>query len=516
MRLGIRIAGVVLLTAGLAWLGLYSGRGAGHVPAVWWANAALVSVMLLDAGVSSRTGNSAGEHADGPPRVGDIPKVSGAARRRFWPYLLAAGYVGNVIAHLVMGDPLSQVFALSACDVLETAIAAYSVGFALTDGVDLTQQRQLLPFIGFAVLLGPFVASVAAGVILRWLAGSSMAVSLRWFPPSALGMSVIPPLVLGLARRDTWDLFRRGRLLNTVLYLFTIAAATTLIFLHSDFALLFLVVPPLLFLVVRLGISGGALGCCVVAAIGTDFTIGPHSGALSLLDPSLEHRILLLQMFLATAVLSVSVVGVVLAELQRAGRDVRESEARYRSLAASMELLATLDPLTELANRRRFDDTLEAEWQRALRGRSPISLVIFDADYFKDYNDRYGHIAGDQCLRKIASVMKATTRRPADLVARFGGEEFGIILPDTDAEGAITLAENLRRKIEELGFSHAASPNGVVTLSGGCATLTPMAGEDLADLLSSADEALYEAKRQGRNRIELAVFRRSTPADFHE
>lgn len=513
MRTAIRLTSVVLLTAALAWLGLYSGRGAGHVPAVWWANAALVSVMLLSASRPEPVWSArAAESAKGGRST--LARRFAGGRRRSWPALLAAGYVGNVIAHLIMHDPLAQVFALSACDLLETAIAAYSVGFALGDRVDLTVQRQLLRFVAFAVILGPLVASLVAGVVLHFLAGSDMIVSLLWFPPSALGMSVIPPLVLGLARRETGELFRPKRFANTMLYLFLVAAGTTLIFLRSEFALLFLIIPPLLFLVVRLGLSGGALGCCVVAAIGTEFTVGRQSGPLSQLDASLEHRILMLQMFLATAVLSVSVVGVVLAALLRASRDVRESEARYRTLAASLEMLAAIDPLTQVANRRRFDEALDTEWHRALRGRTPLSLILFDADFFKAYNDHYGHVAGDECLRRIASTMTAVARRPADLVARFGGEEFGLILPDTDATGAYVLAENLRQHVEKLGFCHAASPAGQVTISGGCATLTPMAGEAALELLNCADEALYEAKRQGRNRVEVAIFKRPASIDI--
>jgi diguanylate cyclase (GGDEF)-like protein len=513
VRIGIRIAGVIVLTAALAWLGLYSGRGAGRVPAVWWANAALVSVMLLEA------------TATAPGREGPLREAKSASRpfgwrllaggpRRHWPYLLAAGYVGNIIAHLLMGDPASEVVLLSACDILETAIAAYSVGIVLGDGVDLTEQKQLLQFVAFAVIFGPLVASLVAGMILHFLVGSGLGVSLRWFPPSALGMSVIPPLVLGLARRETWDLFRPARLVNTLLYLLLIATATVAIFSRSEFAMLFLIIPPLLFLVVRLGLSGGALGCCVVAALGTDFTIGRHSGALTQLDPSLEHRILMLQLFLATAVLSVSVIAVVLADLQRASRDVRESEMRYRTLAASMEMLAALDPLTQVANRRCFDEALDREWQRALRARTPLSLILFDADYFKSYNDRYGHLAGDECLKRIADTFTSTVRRPADLVARFGGEEFGIILPETDAAGAFRLAESLRVHVEKLSWSHASSPTGIVTLSGGCASMTPLVGETATDLLNSADEALYEAKRQGRNRIESAIFRRPVSLDL--
>jgi len=513
VRIGIRIAGVIALTAALAWLGLYSGRGAGRVPAVWWANAALVAVMLLEASERERSPANPEGSAPGASSRPFLWNLLAGGRRRLWPMLLMAGYIGNAVAHILMHDPPSQVALLSACDILETAIAAYSVGFALGDRVDLTEQKQLVQFVGFAVILGPLVASLAAGIVLHWLVGSSMAVSLRWFPPSALGMSIIPPLVLGLARRETWDLFKPGRLVKTLVYLFLIAGVTVFIFTRSDFAMMFLIIPPLLFLVVRLGLGGGSLGCCLVAAVGTDFTIGRHSSILMRVDPSLEHRIFLLQMFLATAVLSVSVVAVVLADLQRASRDVRESEMRYRTLAASMEMLAALDPLTQVANRRCFDEALDREWQRALRARSPLSLILFDADYFKSYNDRYGHLAGDDCLRKIADTFTSTVRRPADLVARFGGEEFGIILPDTDAAGAFGLAEGLRNRIERMGWMHAASPSGVVTLSGGCASMTPMVGETATDLLNSADEALYEAKRQGRNRIESAIFRRAVSID---
>jgi diguanylate cyclase (GGDEF)-like protein len=509
VRIGIRIAVVLVLTAALAWLGLYSGRGTGRVPAVWWANAALVSVMLLETGEGRAS--SPGSEDAGRKQVSLWNRIAGG-RRRSWPWLLAAGYAGNVVAHVLMHDSNAEVILLSACDILETAIAAYSVGFALGDRVDLTEQKQLLQFVGFAVLLGPLVASLAAGVVLRWLVGSGIEVSLRWFPPSALGMAVIPPLVLGLARRETWELFRPARLPKTFVYLLLIGAATVLIFSRSDFAMLFLVIPPLLFLVVRIGLSGGALGCCVVAALGTEFTIGGRA-AQRMVDPSLEHRIFVLQTFLATAVLSVSVVAVVLAELQRASRDVRESEMRYRTLAASMEMLAALDPLTQVANRRCFDEALDREWQRALRSRAPLSLILFDADYFKAYNDRYGHLAGDDCLRKIADTFTSTVRRPADVVARFGGEEFGIILPDTDAAGAFRLAENLRGRVERLSWAHASSPAGIVTLSGGCASMTPLVGETATDLLTSADEALYEAKRQGRNRIESAIFRRPVSMD---
>ncbi|HEY6448414.1 MAG TPA: diguanylate cyclase [Acidobacteriaceae bacterium] len=514
MRSGIRFTGVAFLTAALAWLGLSFGRGSGPVPAIWWANAALVAVMLLDAtkkyAPAKRDAAAAGQPARSATAIKGRPFIVG---RDPWPLLLAAGFVGDLLAHLLVRVPLAQGFVFSACDIGEAAVAAYSFAHALGDGIDLTELRQLLRYVACGVFLAPVAAGIAAAILLQWLRGHSMALAWRWFPPHAIAMAVIPLLVLCTVRREALDLVRPRRLLNAVLYFALIAAVATIVFSFSELALLFLLIPPLLFLAVRLGASGGALACCVVAAIGAAFAIGP-SGRLSPLNPGLEHRVLVLQIFLAAAVLSVSVIAAVLARLERAGRDARDHEQRYLSMAASMEMLASLDPLTQLANRRRFDEVLDNEWHRALRGRSPLSLILVDADYFQAYNNHYGQQAGDECLKKIARSLNETARRPADLVARCGGEEFAIILPDTDAEGAFALAEKLRCRIEELSISHEASPTGLVTVCGGCATMTPLVGEAAIDLLSSADEALYEAKRQGRNRIEVAVFRRPGSLDF--
>lgn len=511
MRTGLRVAGAVLLTASLAWLNLISAANAGRVPVVWWADVALVSLMLLDAARKrplrdSATGLtfSATTTAEGLA----YRATRHAVQRRHWPLLLIAGYAGTVIARVMVREPIVQALALSACDMAGAAVAVYGVDFTVKDGVDLTDQRPLLLFVVFAVLCAPLVSSVGAAAALHWLAGSSLALWRRWFPPISLGMCIVPPLVLSLGRSDTWALFRPARLLSTVEWMVTLAAIAAIVFVRPEFALLFLLLPPLLLLVVRLGQGGGALGCCLVAVIGAWFTLARHTGPLAQIHSSLEHRIVLLQLFVAAAVLSVTVVGGVLADLQRARRAFRDSEMRYRSLTASMEMLNALDPLTRLANRRRFDEVLDKEWQRALRGQSPISLILFDADHFKAYNERYGQLAGDECLKRIADAMAQMARRPADLVARFSGEEFGVILPDTDGSGAVTMAENLRQRIESLEFAHAASPSGRITLSGGCATLTPLVGEAPIDLLNSADEALFEAKRQGRNRIQVAVFRR--------
>jgi len=177
----------------------------------------------------------------------------------------------------------------------------------------------------------------------------------------------------------------------------------------------------------------------------------------------------------------------------------------HRLDAANRELrrLSAQDSLTGISNRRHFDQTLAQEWRRALRARRPLALILFDIDYFKQYNDVYGHQAGDECLRTVAGNLARHARRPGDWVARFGGEEFGVVLSETDGLGAVHLAEQMRAAIEALAIPHAGSAVGrAVTISAGVASMVPdLASGDLGELVQWADAALYEAKRQGRNRV---------------
>ncbi|MBI3229156.1 MAG: diguanylate cyclase [Burkholderiales bacterium] len=166
---------------------------------------------------------------------------------------------------------------------------------------------------------------------------------------------------------------------------------------------------------------------------------------------------------------------------------------------------AEIDPLTNIANRRRFDATLRREWQRALRNGTPITLMLLDVDQFKLYNDNLGHQAGDRCLQQVALAIQTQARRPLDLAARYGGEEFVLLLPETAATVAAKLAENVRAKIESLQLPHPQSSVGpYVTVSIGVAIFDPGQEMDAERLIKAADDALYRAKEAGRNRIELA------------
>ncbi|MES9965438.1 MAG: diguanylate cyclase [Candidatus Sedimenticola sp. 20ELBAFRAG] len=183
----------------------------------------------------------------------------------------------------------------------------------------------------------------------------------------------------------------------------------------------------------------------------------------------------------------------------------RELQARTEELEHAKQelaLLASMDGLTKIANRRQMDEHLNREWLRLSRSRSPLSLVMIDIDFFKNFNDRYGHLAGDDCLVAIASILRDSIRRPTDLAARFGGEEFVCILSDTDQPGALKVAEYISQNIRDAAIPHeTSSVDGCVTLSMGVATVTPSTGSSVRALLEAADRSLYEAKQAGRNRI---------------
>jgi diguanylate cyclase (GGDEF)-like protein/PAS domain S-box-containing protein len=186
----------------------------------------------------------------------------------------------------------------------------------------------------------------------------------------------------------------------------------------------------------------------------------------------------------------------------------KQMEATLREMNQELHRLATLDGLTQVANRRRLDEFIGLEWRRARREQKPVSLILGDIDHFKLYNDTYGHQAGDDCLKAVARTIKECVKRPLDLVARYGGEEFAVILPGTDAEGAIHIAESICAEVELLGIPHScSSTNGYVTISCGVSSIVPCEGSSPEDLISLADAGLYEAKRLGRNRVNLLLER---------
>ena len=189
-------------------------------------------------------------------------------------------------------------------------------------------------------------------------------------------------------------------------------------------------------------------------------------------------------------------------------RDISEqkrTEASIQEANAQLQKLATTDGLTQLLNRRRMDECLDVEWRRLTREQLPLAFIICDVDFFKKFNDRYGHQAGDECLKAVAGAIRSQVRRPADLAARYGGEEFGVVLPDTTLKGAMSVACAIRENVESLRIDHAGSTiSPWVSLSIGVAAVIPGKDATVAQLVKFADRALYEAKNTGRNRAVAA------------
>ena len=193
-----------------------------------------------------------------------------------------------------------------------------------------------------------------------------------------------------------------------------------------------------------------------------------------------------------------------ISQMQRdeAYRALRESQRQLMEANLELQRLMNMDGLTGLNNRRRFDEYAQSEWRRAVRENIPLSILIIDVDDFKRYNDTQGHLAGDQVLKRVATAIQSSCSRPADLPARFGGEEFAVVLPGTPAAGARRVGERILAAIGKLEIAHPASSTGAtLTLSVGGASTGPMGSGSLLEFIMRADKALYEAKCSGKNRV---------------
>ncbi|WP_325315086.1 diguanylate cyclase [Microcoleus sp. PH2017_28_MFU_U_A] len=188
-------------------------------------------------------------------------------------------------------------------------------------------------------------------------------------------------------------------------------------------------------------------------------------------------------------------------------RQLQQQKRQLETVNRALQYLATYDSLTEVRNRRFFNDYLDTEWRRLAREEAPLSLIMCDIDYFKLYNDTYGHQPGDECLRQVAQILQCSVKRSADLVARYGGEEFAVVLPNTDIEGAACVAERIAQQVRDLQILHAQSAvSEYVTLSLGVACCIPAPMSQPATLIAIADESLYRAKAAGRDRVSVAAF----------
>jgi diguanylate cyclase (GGDEF)-like protein len=475
--LTVRLAGLIeillmTLCLGLVgYAGLLLSHHLGRVATIWPANGILLGILL-----------TTGRHR--------------------WAFLIALGVVVNVIAALVVGYTAMDCMRLAVINIAEICLA---IGLLQRNGAafyDLSDPKTLAGFTVAAVMVSPFVATVLNGLLLLATVGqASIPRLVATYFAHALGVAALTPMVLLVRQGALSRLFGWRMLARTLTALGVVLGVSTLVFAQSRYPLLFLVYPPLVLAVLLIGVAGAAFGLFFVSVVSIGLTVSGHGPLALVHSPDIVIPVLIIQLFLSVAALLVFMLAAVLEDRNRA-------EAKLQRAHDQLAAIATTDSLTGLTNRRGLDKALDTACRRANRDGGPISLLLIDVDHFKLFNDHYGHQAGDECLRNVAGIVAQFERRPGDCTARFGGEEFIVVLAPASAEAAKARAEALRMRIEDAAITHVKNETGgeVVTVSIGVATIDPnREAATAALLLARADGNLYEAKRGGRNRVVAAA-----------
>lgn len=427
---------------------------------------------------------------------------------------------GVTIAVLIM-RPRSQWATILLGIELGTAIGEYrdnnvanSAGLEITQRlislVEVTMSAALLPafsnlgdwlrkpkifqrFVA-ALFLGPTVSGILAAFYFHWHDGQGYLSAFDdWAAADALGIAAVMPLALAFTSSEMRELFRPRSATKTVVVLAPAFGCAAAVFSVSKYPLLFLLFPAILLVDSLLGFAGAAiavLGTSFLAVYLTTHGMGPFGVWPK--DLTVTSNVAL-QLYLGFQMVALFPASIMLMERKRMAAELSATNEQ-------LILLASLDGLTGIPNRRSFDEYFAQEWNRAIRLQTPLALIMIDIDHFKQFNDIYGHHAGDQCLQSVAAALQGEVQRIQDHLARFGGEEFALLLPHTDVEGAMFFAEKLRSAVMSLEITHSGSGTGQVTVSLGCAAITPENGDEKTALFEVADAALYEAKHSGRNR----------------
>lgn len=419
-------------------------------------------------------------------------------RSRWWSMLIGVELGTGVGECLVVHLPLLREIGERACSVVEVVFCA-----RVLPPFDSLQRWLRTPRINLrfvaALVLGPGISGVLAGWLYQLLHVESFGLAIdNWAGADAVGIAATLPLVLAARSGETRALLRPAALPRTLAVLTLAFLAATLVFGVDSYPMGFLLYPVLLMTDLLLGFAGAAIavfGICLLSI----YLITSGYGPFGHWNPQLTvSRDLAYQIFFGFHLVALFPASIVLMERRRMADALRGTNAQ-------LSLLASLDGLTEIANRRTFNDRFDEDWRRAQQLQRPLALLMIDLDSFKPFNDSYGHLTGDRCLRAVATALARNLREPQGFVARFGGEEFAVLLRDTTAIEARVVAQRLLEAVQALGIPHAAnaaSGASCVTISIGFASLTPSDVDSKAGLAQLADAALYQAKRLGRNRIE--------------
>jgi diguanylate cyclase (GGDEF)-like protein len=415
-----------------------------------------------------------------------------------WPWLAAAIMLGTSIAYWATGAAFMLALLLGLFSSAELLLASHILYRSFHGMPDLTQQGALIRFGLSAVILAPLAAVLPGALLLCELTNVPFLELARiWYLSDALGLAVFGPLALSVRPGALLLLFGRENFTRTLMLFLLLAACTSLALYQSRYPLLYVIYPPLLLVVFRLSMPGVVIGVVIITILTIAFTAAGRGTFMLIEHGDWTQRVLLIQVFIATTLATMLPVAAVLAQRNRLTLALRASEERLTVLSGS-------DPLTGLANRRSFDAALEHNLARAGRSGRPLSLLMIDVDHFKDFNDRFGHLCGDACLQRVAAAVAHHAHRPDDLAARFGGEEFAMILPDTDAQGAAAIAEGVRSFVKSNRGSSAAPTCESVSVSIGVASVSGLGKISATQLIQAADNALYTAKHAGRDRVCVA------------
>lgn len=429
--------------------------------------------------------------------------------QRSWLFVLVA-LVADALSEISL-YPWNESIILALVNTTEATLA-YLILKKSGVSSRLDSLDDMAKFIVAGPLISSFIGTILGCLTIQYFAPhteSFFALVRIWWFGDALGLMIVCPLLLTLlhGKKQAVQPFNS---IDAVVCLFTLGLLSLIIFAKDVvlFQVLItptLILPSMLYLAARTNPKWTAIGVFLLYILITLLiSIGRH--------PFGEVPLALAIVYAQEFVLTMSISSFGLATLITHIRD-HEKLLEARVIARTEELnqlnntlqaLSLTDGLTGIANRRRFDEQVKLAWSHAMRDSQPVALAIIDIDWFKAYNDHYGHQAGDDCLRQVSKILEANLNRPNDFLARYGGEEFVFISASTDAEQATLIAQKICQAFKTAQLPHAASSFGYVTVSIGLVAMTPHGYDSAASIIKAADKALYLAKAQGRNQVVMA------------